>query len=119
MKITKDLMIKDIQKKFHQTYNGLKLEFYKKSHEAHTASPKESQWPENTLLSVVNPDLIDGTLKLNSDLTVSDFEQMMEKDFGLHVQVFRRSNQLWLQTSATDDWTLEVQNTKGLHSIQK
>ncbi|MCB0692400.1 MAG: hypothetical protein KDC16_12200, partial [Saprospiraceae bacterium] len=74
---------------------------------------------ENTLLSVVNPDLIDGTLKLNSELTVSDFEQMMEKDFGLHVQVFRRSNQLWLQTSATDDWTLEVQNTKGLHSIQK
>jgi hypothetical protein len=34
----------------------------------------------------------------------------------MNIQVFRRSGMLWLQTSATDDWTLATQELKGGHS---
>ena len=34
----------------------------------------------------------------------------------LNLQVFRKSSDIWLQTSATDHWTLEKQNGKGQRS---
>jgi len=40
----------------------------------------------------------------------------MEDQFGLHVQIFRKSGDLWLQTSKTDEWTIEHQNARGLET---
>jgi hypothetical protein len=33
--------------------------------------------------------------------------------YGLSVQVFRKSGNVWLETSATDNWTLRQQNNEG------
>ncbi|MNF16790.1 hypothetical protein D3C80_2199700 [compost metagenome] len=42
---------------------------------------------------------------------------MVEKDFweklGLSAQIFRKSGNLWIETSLTDDWTLARQNDEG------
>ena len=48
-----------------------------------------------------------------SNKVESDFRDL----FNLNIQIFRKSKDLWLQTSATDDWSLEKQNSKGLHSM--
>lgn len=45
--------------------------------------------------------------------TVQALEKQMEESFGLHVQVFRRSGNIWLETTVTDEWTLEFQNEQG------
>ncbi len=50
------------------------------------------------------------------DMSVSELEQLFLTKYGLNAQVFRRSGNLWLQTSATDHWTLAEQNRKGGHS---
>ena len=44
---------------------------------------------------------------MTPQLTVETLESMFEDEFGLHVQVFRKSGETWLQTSVTDHWTLE------------
>ncbi len=47
---------------------------------------------------------------------MADFEKMMLDKFMLNVQVSRKSADIWLQTSATDHWSLEKQNGKEQRS---
>ena len=37
----------------------------------------------------------------------------IEEEFGIHVQVLRKSGRVWLQTTATDDWTLAEQEQEA------
>jgi hypothetical protein len=46
-------------------------------------------------------------------MTVSNLEQKFRDVYGLSVQVFRRSGKAWLETTFTDGWTLEEQNSQG------
>jgi hypothetical protein len=46
-------------------------------------------------------------------MTVTDFENALMDQFGLSAQVFRRSGNLWLETTITDYWTLKQQNEHG------
>ncbi len=118
MKITKELTIADLQVAFHEKFPGLKLEFYKKAHEDHEGSSSKSQLGSAMKLGEAFEDLKEGEMTINEEMTVWQLEKAMEDQFGVHAQVFRRSNQIWLQTSTTDDWTIKEQNRKGLASIQ-
>ena len=40
-------------------------------------------------------------------------EKIFKDQFSLAVQVFRRSGNLWLETTMTDNWTLRQQNEHG------
>ncbi|WP_367389244.1 hypothetical protein [Lewinella sp. LCG006] len=108
----------ELQQEFHAVFPGLKLGFYQKEHQDHQGSPRKMEYASEVLLAKIQPNLTVGEMPLNAEQSVADFEQQMESRFGLHVQVFRKSNNLWLQTTSTDDWTLGVQNRKGLHSTQ-
>ena len=46
-------------------------------------------------------------------MTVTDFENALMDQFGLSAQVFRRSGNIWLETTITDYWTLKQQNEHG------
>ena len=45
--------------------------------------------------------------------TVAEVENDLKKQFGLPVQIFRLSGNVWIETILTDDWTLEKQNREG------
>lgn len=116
MILSEKMTITQFQTEFRKKFPGLKIEFYSKRHGVNVGSLKENQLSENLLLKDIAKKEL-GELEIKPDMTVAQLEQQMEKQYGLHVQVFRRSNTLWLQTSSTDDWTLEKQNSKGLHSM--
>lgn len=61
---------------------------------------------------------VSGTAEFNAMSSVHAFEQMFAAQFGLNVQVFRRSGELYLETTATDDWTLGQQNAEGKSSCE-
>ena len=46
-------------------------------------------------------------------MTVNELEQRFSDVYGLGVQVFRKSGNVWLETTVTDGWTLEQQNKQG------
>ena len=118
MKIDPNLTIESVIEQFSKVYPGLKLELYSKEHEEGEGSSKASTLDHSMKLADVNPSIASDDLELDPQMTVAELENAFKDVYGLNVQVFRRSNQLWLQTSTTDSWTLEVQNRKGLHSIQ-
>lgn len=119
MIIKNDKTIEEIQEEFSILYPGLQLKFYSRKHDDHAGSPKKYELDNTTELSKLKSLKKEGFLAIHKSMSVSDLEQAFEKNFGLHVQVFRLSKDLWLQTVATDDWTLEEQNRKGIYSNQE
>lgn len=105
--------IADIQADFRRLFPYLKLEFYNLQHEAGEGSPKRALLPSHKLLSEVRTVHNEGDLTILPEMTVNELENKFSDLYGLNAQVFRRSGNLWMQTTVTDSWTLAEQNRKG------
>ena len=110
IQINNNTTIEEIKNKFHRYYPFLKLEFYKSSHMLGEGSENKDLIKENLQISKIRKDGRNKSIYLSPDSTVYYLEHEFEKLFGFHVQVFRKSKSLWLETTATDKWTLREQN---------
>lgn len=118
MTISANTRVQDVFNQFNQLFPFLRLEFYKRPHQDNEGSEIRDQISHETLLGSLNPKLVDKSFVVNPEMTVAEFEKMMSDEFGLNVQVFRKSAGIWLQTTATDGWSLEKQNGKGERSTK-
>jgi len=110
--ITPTRRIADLQKEFNIEFPYLTLEFYQHkpgqpgvastNHVIHNRKLTDVQWP-----------VAEGRLEIKDDMKVADLEKIFKDQFGLAVQVFRRSGNVWLETTMTDHWTLRKQNEHG------
>lgn len=105
--------IEDIKNAFHSRYQWLKLEFYKQPHAEGEGSPAQETITGNPTIGSIRTSHNEGDLKFDGSTSVADLEQRFWNIFGIAVQVFRKSGDKWLQTAATDSWTLNEQNEKG------
>jgi hypothetical protein len=115
LEISPDKTLRDIKTAFTQAWPHLKLVFFTKSHEAHTGSNAKFMIDnENLTLAEVAP-MVKGTagLYLEQETPVWQLERLFEEEYGLHVQVFRKSGTVWLETTVSDDLTLEQQEARG------
>ena len=102
-----------LQKSFNATFPYLKLEFFSRPHER--GGPTEKQFminPKRTVDSC-NPALTKSFLTIPIEMTVHELESIFQNELGLYIQVFRKSGRVWLETTATDSWSLQKQNTEG------
>lgn len=67
----------------------------------------------STPLGALMPEAKSGFVDLPPDLPTFEAEALLERTFGLHVQIMRKSGNTWLVTSATDRLTLAEQNARG------
>ena len=118
MKISPDLTVNSLINAFSKLYPGLKIELYSEDHSQGENTSSNSLIDHNKKLMEINKSMKEGEMQILPEMTVADFENKFHDTFGLNIQVFRRSNDLWLQTSATDSWTLDTQNRKGMNSVQ-
>lgn len=105
--------ISEIQEEFNSAFPYLKLEFFKKPHEVGEASPISELIPSDSTLSKWRTNHNDGDLVITPDTKVEEMESGFQNIFGISAQVFRKSGEVWLETSATDKWTLKEQNEQG------
>ena len=116
MLITDSKTLKALKKEFTQKFPYLKIEFYKGKHVDGQASHVQKQIDDQMEIGKVRTIHSEGDLSISGNLKVSTFENRFWDQYGLNVQVFRRSGNLWLQTTTTDHWTLSEQNGKGERS---
>lgn len=116
MRISDEKTLKAIKEEFGAKFPFLKLEFYGAPHGKAEGSPAHLQIDENKTVGEARTVQEEGDLYISGQFTVSNFERQFYEKYGLSAQVFRRSGNLWLQTSTTDSWTLAEQNRKGGHS---
>jgi hypothetical protein len=114
LEINGERLISDVQKDFGAVYPFLKIEFFK------NGKIRRDRYPVNQLIPASQPvknawnwKIDTGSLTITDGMTVTDFENALMDQFGLSAQVFRRSGNLWLETTITDYWTLKQQNDHG------
>lgn len=101
-------LISEVQTEFNNIYPYLKVEFYSKAgpgrgkhHLAHSLSLKHAGLKKA------------GEFQLSDKTTVMQFEKDLKEKFSLTGQICRKSGNIWLETTITDNWTLKQQNEHG------
>ena len=67
-------------------------------------------------LKQLSPNIKTGQLLIERNTPVWQLERLFEDEYALHAQVFRKSGKTWLETSVTDNLTLEEQQAKAAAS---
>lgn len=113
MTISDDKRLKDIQAEFSAKFPYLKIEFYMDAHGTGEGSPARAQLDASKTIGEVRSIDSAGDLSIDGHKLVKTLENDFLEKYGLNVQVFRKSGDLWLQTTSTDDWSLTDQNRRG------
>jgi hypothetical protein len=107
--------ISEVQRDFSRAFPFLKLEFFDAPYKEDKALPKSKMLTHDRKLAVCRKKHVDGKLEIAKDEKVKRFRN---SSFGKHSvfprRYFRKSGNLWIETSLTDSWTLEQQNREGL-----
>lgn len=111
--INDDVYIETIQEKFNRCFPFLKLEFFSKKHKKGEGTSKNNLQKAGSKIADCRKIKRSGVIKISGREKVAELEQMFQDSFGLSVQVFRKSGKVWLETTSTDDWTLEKQNEQA------
>lgn len=109
--ISNNNTIEDVQKEFNNEFSFLKIQFFKHTHKTTQGSNKKELLAPSTKISSLPHH--NGSVEITADMTVDELEKLFKKKFGLNIQVFRKSGRSWLETTVTDNWTLEKQNDEG------
>ncbi len=112
--IDKNKKLSVIQSEFQNQFPFLKIEFYKQQHSQGEGSLKENKLDTELTIKEAQKKDISGIIKIQELMTVAALESAFAENYGLPIQVFRKSNKIWLQTTATDKWTLAEQNKNAM-----
>lgn len=114
LRIEKGHLIKDIQKEFNVAYPFLKIEFFKLPfHEQNRKLQKNEKITRTEPVSKSEKFLKSGIINIDNKRTAAELENDFWEIFGLSIKLFRKSGSLWIETTLTDNWSLEKQNEEG------
>jgi hypothetical protein len=116
--LSPETQIGAIKQKFNDEFPFLKIEFFTHLHPSDQLSLPSDMISSATELSKISAFRGKRVLNISELLTVKNFEDWFKNELNISVQVFRKSNQQWLQTSKTDEWTLKRQNDIGKEMSQ-
>jgi len=102
-----------IQEEFNSVFPFLRIEFFSKPHKPGGGSSKKLLKQSSKTLGECRTIHNTGKISISEEMTVTELEQRFSDVYGLGVQVFRKSGNVWLETTVTDGWTLKEQNDQG------
>ena len=106
--LEKESTVEEVKKVFTTYYPYLRLELYKKPANKNDISTPKERSPLNKFIHSSGKIVID----INNDVTVAELENQFAA-VGLLSEVFRKSGNVWVETSLTSNWTLHQQNAEG------
>lgn len=111
--VSDNMKLSEIKDAFTAHFPHLKVEFFSSEHKVGEASSKKTMFDDHLTLKEIRTVHTEGELSVDGHQKTSTFESNFFKHFGVTVQVLRKSGNIWLQTTTTDDWTLTQQEEKG------
>ena len=100
--------MRSMQEKFSSWYPYLRINFFRKEN---GTSP--SCFSPEVRMGEINKSFENASYDMGEYTSVAGLEKTFRDQFGLPVQVSRRSGNLWLETRLTDHLTLMEQNSIG------
>jgi len=110
--IGQESQIRNIQNEFNKVYPFLKIEFFKNSSKEKPLqkSEKINAGEKVKLVACLNRS---NKIDIGKQRTVAQLQEDFKELCGLNALVYRKSGNLWIEPSLTDDWTLEQQKREG------
>ncbi len=110
-----NMSIAIVQQLFNEQFPFLKIEFFEKDSKfnGNIAAKKYINNSTKKLIDFKLPQIEGYPIIIHSEMTVTELEKAFTKVYKLQTQVFRKSGNIWLETTITDGWTLEDQNAQG------
>lgn len=105
--------IEDVQQDFNANYPYLKLEFFRPVNGNNTQASIRNLLSHSLKINDARRIQHDGELDINDLMKVGELENLLKQQYGLYAQVFRKSGNVWLETTMSDNWTLKQQNDHG------
>lgn len=105
--VSGDKLVATLQEEFHAEFPFLKIEFFQ---------PKTSEKVKiagNKAFGFFGNNGHSEQITITPAMTVAELEENFSKHYGLSTQIFRKSGKAWLETTLTDNWTLQEQNELG------
>lgn len=109
LEINNSKTVRQIQLEFSSRFPNLKLEFFLNEHGREEPSNEKPCLPEQTI-GELRDNNNQGLIMITADRETGSVEREFEQRFGLHVQIYRKRMDQWLQTVGTDILTLEEQS---------
>ena len=113
LQISPSRLVSDIQDDFNREFAFLKLQFFNKRALSHSDYSASQIAQGNRKIGDIQLTKTEGNISIDGKMKLIDLEMRLRDDFSLAVQVFRKSGNLWLETTMTDSWTLNQQNKHG------
>lgn len=113
LKITPDQKLSLIKQEFNKQFPYLKLEFFRHRHKMHGGSTKQDILESDATPAQLHRKAASQFIEVTGEMKVATLEEQFYTVFGISAQVFRKSGRSWLETTITDDWTLNRQNDEG------
>ena len=119
LSLLKSTPLGDTQTAFHTAFPWLKLAFFSRSHEKnHNSNAKFMITDTHLTLSEVSGFTGEAILAIEGNMPAWEVEKLIETATGLHVQIFRKSGPVWLETGITDEMTLDQQSARAQEQEQ-
>lgn len=119
LSIEKNSTVGELKKQFAGFFSNLKLEVFSAPHSSGQGSPASQLLADDRTLYSITGNQKEGQFYFEPTNTVANFEEALKKQFGLSVQVFRRSGKIWLETVQTDNLDLQQQNEMDTDIVGK
>ena len=113
LQISSDRYIWEIQRDFSQLFGYLKIEFFSRSQQIEKRSPAKNIISNQRRIAELVKSNVNASIAIYDGMSVSELEKLFSDQFNLSAQVFRRSGNIWLETTMTDGWSLKQQNDHG------
>ncbi len=118
--INNDVELGSIQKMFNGEFPFLKLCFFKHLPKGENVYNRLNIVEDaGTTVGQISSGFRAGYWHISPEQKTGELEKDCLGNLGLHMQVFRKSGKVWIETSSSDDQTLEEQDRNGRESTVK
>ncbi len=111
IEISNDKSVGDVQKEFRAAFPFLKIEFFKKNGAGLRNGSQAI--PDKTTIGMIRSAQTADSVDIDPARRVEEVEDDFFKKLGLMVRIYRKSGNLWIETTLTDNWSLRRQNHEG------
>jgi len=112
LEITHNGKLGEVQSVFNNAFPYLRIEFLQNKQQ----QPRGQNGSNNKffdaglLFGDINQNMKDYSIELQDSTTISELESIFTNKIGLPALIFRKSGNIWMETTITANWTLVQQN---------
>ncbi len=110
MNIEGNKIIGELQQEFNGYFPFLHIEFYR--HRSGEEKTSIEKFNANQKLVLLNTPSDKVTIHIDKNDKISYLKDQFNK-LGIGVLIFRKAGSVWVETTLTEDWTLDRQNMEG------